>query len=55
MKYEEVYLKEYTTAGDATRALLNYFDFYNNQRLHQNLGYKTPRSVYQETLVSCQS
>lgn len=50
VKYEEVYIKEYSTAADATKALTDYFGFYNDIRLHQNLGYRTPRSVYQEAL-----
>jgi putative transposase len=46
VKYEEVYLKDY---GDplATRAdLRGYFGFYNLERPHQALGYRTPAEVY---------
>lgn len=46
VKYEEVYLKEYANAEEARRSLAAFFDFYNRERLHQSLGYRTPESVY---------
>jgi len=47
VKYEEVYLKDYGTVGEARQGLGNYFAFYNQVRLHQSLGYRTPATVYQ--------
>ena len=46
LKYEEVYLKDYQTPKEARRSLDNYFKFYNQERPHQALGYKTPIEVY---------
>ncbi len=46
VKYEEVYLKDYQTVPEAVRSLKDYFTFYNQQRLHQALGYRTPAAVY---------
>ena len=46
VKYEEVYLKDYSGVRDAKDSLRGYFDFYNNERPHQSLGYKTPSEVY---------
>ena len=46
VKYEEVYLKDYASGDDAFRGLKNYFKFYNGERLHQSLGYRTPASLY---------
>ena len=46
VKYEEVYLKEYSTLPDARIGLELYFSFYNESRLHQALGYETPMEVY---------
>ncbi len=46
VKYEEVYLKDYAGFPDAVRNLAAYFRFYNRERLHQALGYRTPAAVY---------
>ena len=46
VKYEEVYLKDYTQPKEARHSLAAYFDFYDHQRRHQALGYQTPASVY---------
>ena len=46
VKYEEVYLKDYDSVASATRNLREYFVFYNQERLHQALEYKTPAAVY---------
>ena len=47
VKYEEVYLHDYQTAQDARQSLGRYFGFYNGERVHQALGYRTPAAVYQ--------
>lgn len=46
VKYEEVYLKDYSDVQEAKAGIGKYFEFYNNVRLHQSLGYKTPRQIY---------
>jgi len=46
VKYEEVYLHEYRTVSEARESLEAYFWFYNTERLHQALGYRTPQEVY---------
>jgi putative transposase len=46
VKYEEVYLRDYQSVWDARQSLARYFDFYNRERLHQALGYRTPATVY---------
>lgn len=46
VKYEEVYLKDYADVREARQNLGRYFDFYNRERLHQNLGYRTPEAAY---------
>ena len=50
VKYEEVYLKEYESVRSAIEQLGAYLHFYNQERLHQSLGYRTPAQVYQEAL-----
>ena len=46
VKYEEVYLNDYQRVRDAGKSLKYYFNFYNNERPHQSLGYKTPREIH---------
>jgi putative transposase len=48
VKYEEVYLKDYTGFAHAIAELARYFRFYNRERMHQALGYRTPEEVYRE-------
>ncbi|GAI14356.1 unnamed protein product, partial [marine sediment metagenome] len=46
VKYEEVYLNDYPTVSEAKEGIGNYIDFYNQERPHQSLDYKTPADVY---------
>lgn len=46
LKYEEVYLKDYATVTDAREGLGKYFRFYNEERLHQSLDYRTPAALW---------
>jgi len=46
VKYEEVYLKDYTGADDARRNIGRYLRFYNDVRLHESLNYHTPAEAY---------
>jgi len=46
VKYEEVYLKAYQDGREARIGIGDYFRFYNTQRPHQALGYRTPAEAY---------
>ena len=46
VKYEEVYLKAYSSIAEARRELGVYFEFYNRKRWHQGLDNRTPDEVY---------
>jgi len=46
VKYEEVYLHDYQTVQEARAHLSDYFQFYNNERPHEALGYRTPHEFY---------
>ena len=46
VKYENVYLKDYQDGRNAFYGLKEYFAFYNNERIHQSLGYLPPCKVH---------
>jgi len=46
VKYEEVYPRSYGTPREARQSLARYFQFYNHERPHQALAYRTPAEVY---------
>jgi putative transposase len=46
VKYEDVYLKDYASVPDLDGGLTNYFRFYNHERPHQSLDYRTPAEVH---------
>ncbi|MGI0062317.1 MAG: IS3 family transposase [Nitrosotalea sp.] len=46
LKYEEVYLHDYQSVGEARSKIERYFAFYNKERPHQSLGYRTPYEVH---------
>ena len=46
VKYEEVYLHNYDSPKEARQGLRRYFDFYNYERPHQALDYRTPAEIY---------
>jgi putative transposase len=50
LKYEEIYLRAYENVAEARLAITTYFEFYNNERLHQALDYRAPRQVFEEAL-----
>jgi putative transposase len=55
VKYEEVYLREYSGGHELIRSLRQYFEYYNYRRPHMGLGYKTPAEVYQASRQSLRS
>ena len=47
IKYENIYIKGYETMSEARSGLEEYLKFYNSERIHSALQYKTPDMVYQ--------
>ncbi len=46
VKYEDVYLWDYSSPQELESGLARYFEFYSHKRPHQSLGYRTPAEVY---------
>ena len=46
VKYEDIYIKQYVTVDDLYNGLRSYFEFYNHERPHQSLNYKTPYDIH---------
>ena len=46
VKYQNVYIKGYQNIPEAQAGLREFFDFYNMERRHQSLRYKTPWGVF---------
>lgn len=46
VKYEDIFLKSYRNLEEARSGLTKYFTFYNTERRHQSLEYRTPADVY---------
>jgi putative transposase len=52
VKYENVYLQAYDSTLGLYNGLKKYFNFYNNERFHQSLDYKTPSEFYYKKEVA---
>jgi putative transposase len=46
VKYEDIYLRRYEAVPELREGLGRYFRYYNEERLHQSLDYRTPATVY---------
>jgi len=46
LKYEEITLNDYGSVPEATRGISRWFEFYNRERPHQKLGYRTPYEAF---------
>jgi putative transposase len=46
VKYEDVYLRDYETPREARAGIGRYLHYYNTERPHQSLGYRTPLEVH---------
>jgi putative transposase len=49
VKYEDIYVRGYEAVPELQGGLGRYFGFYNDERPHQSLGYRTPAEVYRES------
>ena len=47
LKYEDVFIKAYGSVAEARQGIGGWLRFYDEERLHQALGYRTPRGVFE--------
>jgi putative transposase len=47
LKYEEVFIKAYGAVIEARRSIGKWLEFYNDERPHQAMNYRTPREVFE--------
>ena len=52
VQYEDIYIRGYEAVPELHRGLGRYFRFYNEERLHQSLGYRTPAAVYRRIVAT---
>ena len=55
LKYENIFLAEYTSMKELKKGIWKYFNFYNCERFHQSLDYSTPNEIYFEQLKKASS
>lgn len=48
VKYENIYLHAYQDGVELYDGLKKYFQFYNQERYHQSLDYKTPAEIFKK-------
>ena len=51
LKYELIYPGDFANCADLFQALDRYFRFYNYQRPHQALDYRTPADLFQRRSI----
>ncbi len=50
LKYDEIYINEYSSIADLRFKVSRYINFYNHNRFHSALNYQKPMNVYLEGL-----
>lgn len=52
LKYEEIYLKSYDSMIELRESVTRYFNFYNRERFHQSLEYRTPDEIFYSAFMT---
>src|ERR1700751_3295059 len=55
LKYEDIYLKGYADGREAKAGIASWIAFYNDRRLHQAHGYRTPMAVWRERMQAAKA
>lgn len=51
IKYEDIFIKDYGSPLEAEDGIRQYIQFYNHERPHQSLNYKTPAQIYFQSVA----
>lgn len=46
MKYDGIYVRDYSSISELRVGIGRFMDYYNNERLHSALGYRRPMDVH---------
>lgn len=52
LKYEWIFLRDYTSEEELIESLAEFVEFFNKERIHQGLDYRTPDEVYEAGLFN---
>ncbi|MFK4492365.1 hypothetical protein ABIA45_007443 [Bradyrhizobium sp. USDA 336] len=55
LKHEDIYLKGYADGREAKAGIASWIAFYNDRRLHQAHGYRTPMAVRRERMQAAEA
>jgi putative transposase len=55
LKHEDIYLKGYGDGREAKAGIASWIAFYNDRRLHQAHGYRTPMAVWREWMQAAKA
>ena len=55
LKYENIFLSDYSSMKELKKGIDKYFNFYNSERFHQSLDYSTPDEIYFESMKKASS
>jgi len=45
LKYDDIYVRDYSSICELRAGIGRFMDYYNNERLHSALGYKIPMDI----------
>jgi putative transposase len=51
LKYEDIFIKAYGSVAEARLGIHAWMKFYNDERKHQALGYRTPREIFTASIA----
>jgi len=50
LKYDNIYVRDYSSISELRAGIVRFMDYYNNERLYSALGYKRPMDAHMNQL-----